>query len=131
MIIGNLGGDPEMKYLPSGSAVTTFRVAASRKFTPPGGGEPKEETEWFSVTAFDKLAETCNQYLQKGKQVYVEGRLRTRSWDGQDGQKHYRTEVIANTMVMLGSAGRPAENAAGSEDDYMPPSSGKEEDMPF
>lgn len=104
MIIGNLGADPEMRYTANGSAVTNFRVAASEQFTN-RAGERQERTEWFPVVAFDRLAETCAQYLTKGRQVYVEGRLQTRSWDGQDGQKHYMTEVIAQTVRFLGGPG--------------------------
>ncbi len=100
MVIGNLGADPEMRYTANGSAVTNFRVASSRTFSGPDG-ERREETEWFRVVAWNKLAEMCSQFLQKGRKVYVEGRLQTRSWDGQDGQKHYATEVIASTVLFL------------------------------
>ncbi len=101
MIIGNLGADPEMRFTPQGKPVTSFSVAANRVYATTEG-EQREETEWFSVVAWNKLAETCNQYLTKGRQVYVEGSLRTRSWEGQDGQKHFRTEVIANRVLFLG-----------------------------
>jgi len=100
MLIGNLGADPEMRFTPSGNPVTTFRIAVNRVYNS-SDGERKEETEWFSITAWSKLAETCNQYLTKGQKVYCEGRLHTRSWDGQDGQKHYRTEVIASQVIFL------------------------------
>ena len=100
-IIGNVGKDPEMKFTPKGNPVTSFSVAAGRSDTTQDG-ERKDETEWFSIVTWNKLAETCNQYLQKGQQVYVEGRLQTRSWEGQDGEKKYRTEVIANTVLFLG-----------------------------
>ncbi len=100
MLIGNLGSDPEMRFTPSGNPVTTFRIAVNRTFNSPEG-ERKEETEWFSIVAWSRLAETCNQYLTKGQKVYVEGRLHTRTWDGQDGQKHYRTEVIASQVIFL------------------------------
>jgi single-strand DNA-binding protein len=103
MIIGNVGTDPEMRYTANGNAVTTFRVACSRNYTTPDG-ERKEETEWFSVVCWSKLAETCSQYLQKGRRAYVEGRLQTRSWEGPDGQKRFRTEVIANTVLFLDRA---------------------------
>ncbi len=99
MFIGNLGGDPEMRFTPSGSPVTTFSIACNRKYQQ--DGQNKEETEWINVVAWNKQAESCNQFLGKGSMVYVEGRLHTRSWDGQDGQKHYRTEVIANQVVFL------------------------------
>jgi single-strand DNA-binding protein len=103
MIIGNVGTDPEMRYTANGNAVTTFRIACSRSFNSPDG-ERREETEWFTVVAWNKLAETCSQFLQKGRRAYVEGRLQTRSWEGQDGQRRYRTEVIANTVLFLDRA---------------------------
>ena len=102
MIIGNLGKDPEMRFTANGSSVVQFPVAVSRNI-PTQDGSRREETEWFNVVAWNKLAELCNQYLQKGRRVYVEGRLQTRSWDGQDGQKRYRTEVIANEVQFLDS----------------------------
>ena len=100
MIIGNVGTDPEMRFTPNGNPVTSFSVATNRTYNTPDGGK-KEETEWFSIIAWNKLAETCNQFLGKGRRVYVEGRLHTRSWEGQDGQKHYKTEVIANQVLFL------------------------------
>jgi len=99
MLIGNLGTDPEMRYTANGSAVTTFRLAVSRSFG--GEGERKEETEWFTVVTWNKLAELLGQHLQKGRKVFVEGRLASRSWDGPDGQKRYRTEVVANQVLFL------------------------------
>jgi single-strand DNA-binding protein len=114
MLIGNVGTDPEMRYTANGNAVTTFRLACSRNYTTPEG-ERREETEWFSVVTWNKLAETCSQYLQKGRRAYVEGRLRTRSWEGQDGQRRFRTEVIANTVLFLDRAQAmplPGEEAA-------------------
>lgn len=113
MIIGNLGSDPEMRFTPNGNPVTSFTVATNRVYNT-SDGERKTETEWFNVVAWNKLAEQCNQFLQKGRLVYVEGRLRTRSWEGQDGQKHYRTEVIANRITFLGrqTAGGTAEEEA-------------------
>jgi single-strand DNA-binding protein len=132
MIIGRLGADPEMRYTANGSAVTNFNVATSRNYTNPQG-ERVEETEWFSVVAWSRLAETCAQYLAKGRQVYVEGRMQTRSWDGQDGQKHYKTELVAETVKFLGSRNdRPAEGftpgmpvGADNEGDLDP------DDLPF
>ena len=100
MIIGNVGGDPEMRFTPGGHPVTSFGVATNWVFTTPEG-ERKQETEWFNVVTWNRLAEQCNQFLNKGRLVYVEGRLRTRSWEGQDGQKHYRTEVVANRVTFL------------------------------
>ena len=101
MIIGNLGADPEMRYTANGSAVTEFRVASNRRFTT-REGESRDETEWFRVVTWNRLAEICSQYLSKGRQVYVEGRLRTRSWEGQDGVTRYTTEVIAEEVKFLG-----------------------------
>jgi single-strand DNA-binding protein len=103
MIIGNVGTDPEMRYTANGRAVTSFRVAANRSYTTPDG-ERREETEWFAVVAWQKLAEQCSQYLQKGRRVYVEGRLRTHSWDTPDGQRRFRTEVIADRVLFLDRA---------------------------
>ena len=95
-IIGNIGKEPEMRFTPSGKSVTSFSVAVNSKF-----GET-ESTEWFSIVAWDKLAEICNQYLKKGQQVFVEGRLQTRTWEDGEGVKHYKTEVIANKVLFLG-----------------------------
>ncbi len=104
MVIGNVGSEPEMRFTPAGKPVTSFRVATNRVYTTPEG-ERKEETEWFTVVAWNRLAEQCNQFLNKGRLVYAEGRLRTRSWEGQDGQKHYRTEIIANRVSFLDKRG--------------------------
>jgi single-strand DNA-binding protein len=100
MIIGNLGRDPEMRYTPSGQAVTQFTVAVNRNHKDQNG-EWVEETEWFRVVAWGPLAERTAEYLRKGRKVYVEGRLQTRQWEGQDGQKRYTTELIANTVTAL------------------------------
>jgi len=104
MLIGNVGNDPEMRFTPNGNPVTSFRIATNRVFSTPEG-EKKQETDWFTVVAWNKLAEQCNQFLNKGKLVYVEGRLRNRSWDGTDGQKHFRTEVIASRVTFLDRQG--------------------------
>ena len=100
MIIGNLGSEPEMRFTPNGNPVTSFRIATNRIYTT-SEGERKQETEWFTVVAWNKLAEQCNQFLTKGRLVYTEGRLRTRTWEGQDGQRHYRTEIIASRVTFL------------------------------
>ena len=100
MLIGNLGKDPEMRYTANGRAVTTFSLAVNRGFGGPDG-ERREETEWFNVVTWEKLAELVGQHLEKGRKVYVEGRLQNRSWDGPDGQKRYRTEVVANQVLFL------------------------------
>ncbi|MCG8351521.1 MAG: single-stranded DNA-binding protein [Chloroflexales bacterium] len=121
MIIGRLGTDPELRYTPSGSPVTTFRVASSRQWKD-SNGESREETEWFSVVTWNKLAEICNQYLSKGSRVYLEGRLQTRSWeDTQSGQMRYKTEVVASDMIILESRATPREGAQPTEEDYMQP----------
>ena len=101
IIIGNLGRNPEMRYTPSGRPVTSFSVATSRSWVN-AEGERREETEWFNVVAWGNLAEICKQHLTKGQQVYVEGRLQTRGWEDQNGKKHYRTELVANEMIILG-----------------------------
>ena len=100
IIIGNLGSEPEMRFTPNGNPVTSFSVATNWRYTT-GQGERKEETQWFTVVTWNKLAEQCNQFLTKGRLVYAEGRLRMHSWDGQDGQKHFRNEIIANKVTFL------------------------------
>jgi len=102
LLIGNLGKDPEMKYTPQGKPVATFSLAVSRSWKG-NDGEWKDETEWFRIVAWDKLAETCNEYLRKGSKVYVEGRLQTRKWEGQDGQPRESVEVVAFDLVRLDS----------------------------
>ena len=99
MLIGNLGTEPEMRYTANGAAVTTFRMAVARSYN--GDGGRKEETEWFTVVAWQKLAELISQHLTKGRKVYVEGRLQSRQWDGPDGTKRYRTEVVASQLIFL------------------------------
>ncbi len=103
-IIGNLGNEPEMRFTPSGRPVTSFRVATNWRYTTPDN-ERKEETEWFTVVAWGKLAEQCNQFLNKGRLVYVEGRLRLRTWDGQDGQRRARNEIVADRVKFLDRQG--------------------------
>ncbi len=100
MLIGQVGRDPEMRYTPSGKPVTSFSLATSRTWVT-ADGERREATEWFNIVAWRELAEICKQYLRKGSTVYIEGRLQTRSWEGADGQRHYRTEVVADEMILL------------------------------
>ena len=100
MLIGNLGSDPEMRFTPSGTAVTSFSIATNRVYTAPDG-ERKQETEWFRVSAWRKQAESCNQFLSKGKLVYVEGSLRTRTWEDRDGQRRTTLEVNADRVLFL------------------------------
>ena len=101
MVIGHLGRDPEMRYTPSGRPVTTFSVASSRSWTT-SDGEKRSDTEWFNIVAWGSLAEICNQYLKKGQQVYIEGRLQTRRWEDDDGNQRQTVEVVAKEMIMLG-----------------------------
>jgi len=104
-LIGNLGGDPEMRYTPTGRAFTSFSVACNRTYTP-ADGERREETEWSRVTAWGRLGEVCSQYLHKGSKAYIEGRLSSRSWEGADGQKRFSLEVTANDVQILDARGR-------------------------
>jgi single-strand DNA-binding protein len=128
MIIGNVGSDPEMRFTPSGSPVTSFSVATNHVSKTPEG-EKKQETDWFNVITWNKLAETCNQFLTKGKLVYVEGRLHNRSWDGNDGQKHYRTEVIASQVTFLDKPG--AQGAAAEKTGEVDGELNEPGDIPF
>ncbi len=114
MIIGNLGRDPEMRYTPSGRPVTTFSVATSRTWNT-ADGEKRVETEWFNVVAWSSLAEICKQYLTKGQQVYIEGRLQSRQWEDPEGKKHTTVEIVANEMIMLGDRRESAEASPDSE----------------
>ena len=100
MVIGNLGTDPEMRYTSSGKAVTSFRLAVSRSYTM-RDGERRQETEWFRIVAWNHQAESCNQFLQKGKKVYVEGRLKSDTWEGRDGQTRFTNEIIADRVLFL------------------------------
>ena len=109
-LIGNLGRDPEIKYMPSGSAVCNFSVATTKKWKDKSTGAQKEATEWHNCAAFGRLAEVCEQWLRKGSQVYIQGELRTRNWE-KEGQKHYSTEIIVDEMKMLGK--RPEGAGAG------------------
>lgn len=119
IVLGHLGQDPEVRYMPSGGQVTNIRIATSESWRDKDTGEQKETTEWHRVVFFNKLAEIAGQYLKKGSQVYIEGSLRTRKWQGQDGQDRYSTEIIANEMQMLG--GKPGSgggSGGGSRDNY-------------
>jgi len=105
ILIGNLGQDPETKYMPSGSAVTNLRIATTEVFKDKETGQNQERTEWHSVAMFGKLAEIAGEYLRKGSQCYIEGRLRTRKWTDKQGQDRYSTEIVADNMQMLGGRG--------------------------
>jgi single-strand DNA-binding protein len=149
ILVGNLGKDPETRYMPNGDQVTNITIATSESWKDKGSGEQKEATEWHRVVFFRRLAEIAGQYLKKGSQVYIEGRLRTRKWQGQDGQDRYTTEIHADEMKMLGKregmgdappresgGGRPAQRAPAQS---APPSNGGagggfgdvEDDIPF
>ncbi|MBI5644015.1 MAG: single-stranded DNA-binding protein [Deltaproteobacteria bacterium] len=131
ILVGNLGADPEIRYTPSGTAVANFRLATSETRTNKDG-QKETKTEWHRVVTFGKLAEICGEYLGKGKQVYIEGKIQTRAWDDKDGNKRYTTEIIANTMQMLGSAKDGAAATGGGADshaDEIPPSD--IDDVPF
>lgn len=110
LIIGNLGHDPEKRSTASGRVFTTFDVASTRSWKT-DSGEKRAETEWFSVVAWGALAETCATYLIKGQQVYVEGRLRSRKWEDQDGKKHISVEIVANEVIMLGDSKDSSDSA--------------------
>jgi len=103
MLIGRLGADPEVRYMPSGGAVTTLSLATSRRWKDRQTGERREETEWHRVVMFNRLAEIAGEYLKKGSQAYIEGHIRTRKWQAQDGQDRYTTEIVADSMNMLDS----------------------------
>ena len=100
LLIGNLGSDPEVRYTPSAKPITSFRIATNRRYKIEG--EVREEVEWFSVVAFGRLAEICSEFLKKGRSVFIEGRMRTRTWVDAQGAKHWRTEVIAESLQMIG-----------------------------
>ncbi len=150
ILVGNLGQDPETRSMPSGKSVTNVRIATSDSWRDKQSGEQKEQTEWHSVVFFDRLAEIAQEYLRKGSQIYVEGKLRTRKWQDKSGNDRYSTEIIANEMQMLGgrgggggaasggAMGGGARSAASPSDDYSqaPASvSGKDDvfddDIPF
>jgi len=124
VLIGNLGKDPEVKYTAGGQAVATFSIACNESWTDKDSGQKKERTEWVNIVVWGKLAEICGEYLKKGKQVYISGRLQTRSWDDKDGNKRYMTEVVADKMVMLGgtaqSGASPATKPNREIDDDIP-----------
>ena len=116
IVIGNLGSDPEMRYTPSGQSVTQFRIASNRRYTTPEG-ERREETDWFQVSAFGRLGETCNQYLAKGRQVYVEGRVKGRAYTDRDGQPRASLDVTATNVHFIGNRG-DGDGGYGGDDAY-------------
>ncbi len=135
ILVGNLGSDPELRHTPSGTPVANFRIATNEFFTN-RNGERDQRTEWHRIVAFGRLAEICGQYLKKGRQVYIEGRLRTREWEDQSGNRRFTTEITANQMVMLGRAGEvdySYEEAQPSppDDVQAPVATEEDDDLPF
>lgn len=152
ILIGNSGADPELRYTPGGTAVSNFSIATNESWTD-SGGERQERTEWHRIVVWGRLAEICNQYLRKGSKVYIEGKLQTRSWEGQDGLKRYTTEVVARDMQLLdargemgsvdggyggapqgdGSQGRsqPTDSASDDKAASDPPPYAADDDLPF
>jgi len=136
ILVGNLGRDPEVRYTKGGQAVASFSLATSERWTGKDGNK-EEKTEWHRITAWGKLGEICGEYLSKGKQVYIEGRLQTREWEDKDGNKRQTTEIVANNMTMLGQAGgggsqggssggySGSSGSAGGPDDF------EDDDIPF
>lgn len=138
IIIGRLGADPEVRQISSGNNVATLSIATSESWTDRSSGQRNERTEWHRVVVWGKQAELCGKYLAKGRQVYLEGRLQTRSWEDKQGQKKYTTEVVANTIQFLGSNGQSADNNSQQQDnsanlqDFGPePSFDANEEIPF
>jgi len=141
IVVGNLGSDPDTRYVPSGSAVTNLSIATSESWKDTQTGEQKERTEWHKVARFGSLAEIAAEYLRKGSQVYIEGKLRTRKWQDKEGKDRWTTEIVADEMQMLGSrsgGGAPAMNAssrsndsAGSNSPPPAPSNDFDDDIPF
>lgn len=145
ILIGNLGQDPEVRYMPNGGAVCNISVATSESWKDKNTGEMQERTEWHRIVMFRRLAEITGEYLKKGSKVYIEGRLQTRKWQDQQGQDRYTTEILADNMQMLDSrgggstafagggapAGGPAPAASGQPPQQAPSAPGFEDDIPF
>ena len=139
ILVGNLGADPDTRYMPSGSAVTNLSIATSESWKDKQTGEQKERTEWHKVAMFNRLAEVAAEYLRKGSQVYIEGKLRTRKWQDRDGNDRWTTEVIADEMQMLGGRGggggaAPMSSGSDSGPPSGPPDTGPDDfddDIPF
>jgi single-strand DNA-binding protein len=136
IIIGNVGNEPEMRFTPNGKPVTSFSVATNWVYTTPEG-ERRQETEWFNIVAWNRLAEQCNQFLAKGKLVYTEGRIHTRNWEGQDGQTRSKMEVVANRVIFLdrkptsGTTDEKTENTADEKTEDTASAEMEPEDLPF
>jgi single-strand DNA-binding protein len=130
ILVGNLGADPEVRYMPNGNAVANVSIATSETWKDKQTGEPREQTEWHRVVFFRRLAEIAGEYLKKGSKVYVEGRLQTRKWQGQDGQDRYTTEIIADQMQMLDSRGGGEANFSGNTAAFSPAPSPSQAEQP-
>ena len=126
MVIGNVGTEPEMRFTPNDNPVTSFRVATNHTYTTPEG-ERKQETEWFTIVTWNRLAELCNQFLFKGRRVYVEGRFHTDTWESQDDQRHYRSEIVANQVLFLDRRS----TTPSPEERAQKAGTGEPEDIPF
>ena len=135
ILIGRLGSDPEVRYTPSGVAVANFNIATSEEWKDKDSGEKKERTEWHRIVAWRRLGEICGEYLSKGKQVYVEGRLQTRDWEDRDGNKRYTTEIVANDVQFLGArdSSETARPRGTSSTDFqgVPAQGPADDDIPF
>ena len=136
ILIGRLGADPEVRYTPSGVAVANFNIATSEEWKDKDTGEKKERTEWHRIVVWSKLGELCGEYLSKGRQVYVEGRIQTRSWDDRDGNKRYTTEIVATDVQFLGGRDAGGESKAvggASASDFAssPIQAPEDDDIPF
>ncbi|MGB9441543.1 MAG: single-stranded DNA-binding protein [Desulfobacterales bacterium] len=135
ILIGNLGGDPEVRYTPSGVAVAQFNIATSEEWKDKDSGEKRERTEWHRIVAWRRLGEICGEYLSKGQQVYVEGRIQTNTWEDKEGNKRYTTEIIANTVQFLGKreSSESARPRSTTPADYqgVPAQGPADDDIPF
>ncbi len=133
ILIGRLGSDPEVRYTPSGVAVANFSIATSEEWKDKNTGEKKEQTEWHKIVAWRRLGEICGEYLHKGRQVYIEGRLQTKSWEDKEGNKRWTTEVLALNMQMLGSPGDSMGGDSQEKRKYPeePQNLPEEDDIPF
>ncbi len=136
ILIGRLGSDPEVRYTPSGVAVANFNIATSEEWKDKDTGDKKERTEWHRIVAWSKLGEICGEYLSKGRQVYIEGRIQTRSWEDRDGNKKYTTEIVASDVQFLGgrdagSGARSASGSSASNFEGSPIQAPEDDDIPF